>query len=217
MNGHIKQVGGIWLPAHETHMVDWMRKMNQVVDGKLTYQKDKRDLALSYVKNFRTAVDIGAHCGTWSMWLAQKFAHLHAFEPVALHRECFALNVAGLNVTLHDCALGSKDGSIAMHTSAGSSGDSWVDGDGDIPLRRLDDLNLQDVDFMKLDCEGGELPALWGAENTLNRCHPVVIVEQKPGHAQKYGLPETGAVDYLQSLGAILRTSKSGDYILSWD
>lgn len=216
MQNGIKKFGGIWLPAHETHLVDWMRKMGQVRDGVLTYQQDKRDLALSYVKNWRTAVDVGGHCGLWSMWLAKRFHNLHAFEPVALHRQCFALNVVG-PVTLHCCALGDRDGSISMHTSEGSSGDSWIDGAGDIPLRRLDDLELQDVDFMKLDCEGGELPALRGAEETLKRCRPVVIVEQKPGNAQKYGLPETGAVDYLQSLGATLRTKKSGDYILTFD
>ena len=216
MQDNIKQVGGVWLPKHEQHLVEWMRKMNQIKDGKLTYQKDKRDLALSYVKNWRTAVDVGGHCGLWSMWMAPLFERLYAFEPVALHRDCFALNVAGLNVSLHACALGAEKGSISMHTSVGSSGDSWISGAGDIPMVTLDSLELQDVDFMKLDCEGGELHALWGAEETLKRCHPVVIVEQKPGHAQKYGLPETGAVDYLQSLGAILRTSKSGDYILSW-
>ena len=120
-------------------------------------------------------------------------------------------------IQLHAFALGERDGSIAMHTSAGSSGDSWVDGAGDIPLRRLDDLNLQDVDFIKLDCEGGELMALRGGEETLKRCRPCIIVEQKPGRAQKFGLKETEAVDYLRGLGAQLRGVMSGDYILTWD
>jgi hypothetical protein len=43
-----------------------------------------------------------------------------------------------------------------------------------------------------------------------------VIVEQKPGHAQKYGFGETQAVDYLQSLGAVLKAKKAGDFILGW-
>jgi len=213
----MKQVGGVWLPEHETHLVAWMKKMNQIVDGKLSYQLDKRNLALQYVKNWRTAVDVGGHCGLWSMDLAKRFEQLHAFEPVALHRACFEKNVTGANVNLYAMALGDKDGAISIHTSVGSSGDSYIDGAGDIPLRRLDDFDLQDVDFIKLDCEGGELPALRGGEQTLLRCHPCVIVEQKPGRAQKFGLPETGAVAYLQSLGAVLRTERSGDFILSWD
>jgi len=217
MHNDKKQVGGIWLPAHEKHMDAWMLKMNQVVDGKLTYQLNKRAAALKWVRHWRTAVDVGAHCGLWSMALAPRFAELHAFEPVALHRDCFGLNVAGGNVALHACALGEQDGQIAIHTTPGSSGDSYIQGAGEIPLRRLDDFELQDVDFIKLDCEGGELPALRGGEDTLKRCRPCVIVEQKPGRAQKFGLPETAAVDYLRSLGAVLRASISGDYIMSWD
>ena len=81
----------------------------------------------------------------------------------------------------------------------------------------LDSFDLQDVDFIKLDCEGYELFALRGAEETLKRCRPCVIVEQKPNRAQRFGLPQTGAVDYLQSLGAKLRAKMAGDYILSFD
>lgn len=214
----MKQLGGVWLPDGETHLVDWMKKTNRLVDGKLTYQYHKLEAALGYVKEWRGAVDVGAHCGLWSMHLADRFALLYAFEPVAAHRECFNMNVLGAaGVYLHPCALGESDGSVSIHTAPTSSGDSWVNGRGEIPLRRLDDFGITDVDFLKLDCEGYELFALRGAEETLIRCRPCVIVEQKPGRAQKFGLPERGAVDYLQKLGAKLRKEMSGDFILSWD
>lgn len=213
----MKLVGGVWLPAHETHLVGWMEKMNQVVGGKLTYQLDKRTQALKWVKHWRTAVDVGAHCGLWSMDLCKRFQSLHAFEPVNLHRQCFESNINAQNVHLYAVALGETDGMISIHTANTSSGDSWVDGAGDIPMKRLDEFDLQDVDFIKLDCEGYELFALRGGEETIKRCHPCVIVEQKPGRAQKFGLPETGAVDYLISMGAVLRAERAGDYILTWD
>jgi FkbM family methyltransferase len=212
----MKKVGGVWLPSHETHLVDWMQGRNEVVDGKLTYQHHKLQRALGQVRNWRTAVDVGAHCGLWSMHLVKRFSALVGFEPVALHRECYARNVEG-DYMLHACALGDKAGKVKIHTSESSSGDSWVDGDGDIPLMMLDGFNLQDVDFIKLDCEGYEYFALKGGEETLKRCRPTVMVEQKPGRAQKFGLAETQAVDYLQSLGAKLRFAMSGDYCLSWD
>jgi FkbM family methyltransferase len=214
---NIKQVGGVYLPAHETHLVDWMKKKNQVVDGKLTYQLDKRNEALKHVKQFRNAIDVGAHCGLWSMDLVKRFQLVHAFEPVALHRECFKRNVTGENHLLYPFALGETEGKISIHTTTTSSGDSWVDGDGDIPMKRLDDFDLQDIDLIKLDCEGFELFALRGGEEMLKRCKPCIVVEQKPGRAQKFGLQETEAVTYLQSLGAVLRGAKSGDYFLSWD
>jgi FkbM family methyltransferase len=214
----IKEVGGVWLPAGEAHLVEWMRNVNCRVDGKLTYQYSKLLAALSQVRNWRTAVDVGAHCGLWSMHLVKRFAMVHAFEPVAVHRLCFTRNVPGnAPHILYPCALGEKEGMVAIHTAPTSSGDSWVSGKGDIPLRRLDDFDLDDVDFIKLDCEGYELFALRGGEKMLKRCRPCVIVEQKPGRAQKFGLAETGAVDYLMALGAKLRAETSGDYILSWD
>lgn len=219
------QVGGVWLPDGETHLVDWMRKMNRVVNGKLTYQHHKLEAALRYVKNWRAAVDVGAHCGLWSMHLVELFSIVHAFEPVQAHRDCFQKNVPfGLDrAPLYAVALGEEVGTIRIETAPTSSGDSRVAGaaksgqPGAVPLRRLDEYELQDVDFMKLDCEGYELFALRGAEGTLVRCRPCVIVEQKPGRAEHFGLPRTGAVDYLQGLGAKLRAEMSGDYVLSWD
>ena len=221
----MKNYQGVWLPDGEKHLIEWMQKTNKLVDGKQTYQYGKLETALQWVKDWRTAVDVGAHCGLWSMHLVKRFCAVHAFEPVAAHRECFDANVPitrnergrAINPVLYPCALGDREGRVSIHTAPTSSGDSWVDGEGDIPLRKLDDFDLQDVDFIKLDCEGYELLALRGAEQTLLRCRPCVIVEQKPNRAQKFGLPETGAVDYLEILGAKLRREIAGDFILSWD
>lgn len=104
-----------------------------------------------------------------------------------------------------------------MYTAPTSSGDSYVKGEGDIHMKRLDDFDILDVDFIKLDTEGHELFCLRGGEEMLKRWKPVICVEQKPGKAQQFGLKETGAVTYLQGLGAKLRLTMSGDFFLSWD
>ncbi len=221
---------GWYLPDHETHLVEWMshpRNASQVADGRVMYQAVKQRRALEFCKSFRTAVDIGAHCGLWSFYFAKQFDRVDAFEPVAEHRECFCVNVDGVHlnigcdsilpvacVTLHACALGAKEGSIRISTTRASSGNSYIDGDGDVPLRTLDSFSLNDVDFVKADCEGYELHAMVGAKETIERCKPVIIVEQKPGRAQRFGLAETGAVAYLESLGYRMAQEMSGDYIM---
>lgn len=219
---------GVYLPDGETHLTSWMDKAGEIVDGKGTYQIKKLRAALAHVKHFRTAVDIGAHCGLWSMQLAKNFDHVQAFEPVAAHRECFLKNMeaeerAGAYADeaapfdLHACALGEAEGSISIRTEPTSSGDSRVAGAGDIPLRTLDSFAFQDVDFIKIDTEGYELFAIRGGEETIKRCRPVMVVEQK-GHAAKhFGIPAQGAIAILQSWGMVaLQPPMAGDYIMGW-
>lgn len=171
---------------------------------------------MSYCTNFRRAIDVGGHIGLWSFNLAHRFEEVHAFEPVAAHRECFTVNVLAshTNVELYACALGASEGMVSIRTEPTSSGDSRVDGPGDIPMHMLDSMELQDVDLIKIDVEGTELFVLQGAVETLARCKPVIIVEQKPGHAQKYGLGEKDAIPFLQARGYRLVRELAGDFIL---
>lgn len=209
------EYGGWVFPDGEKHLPEWLASNGQKIDGRLAYQAKKWNAAISYCERKRTAVDVGGHIGLWTYYLASRFGHVHAFEPVQAHRDCFTLNIPQVNVTLHPVALGEADGFVSIESAPTSSGDSRVAGEGDIPLHRMDDYDLQDVDLIKLDAEGYELFALRGAEQTIKRCRPVVICEQKPGRAQRFGLPETGAVDYLQGLGYKLMQQISGDFILT--
>ena len=206
----MRDLNGIFLPDHETHLEHYAALGPH---GKWTYQANKLLEALSFIKGTACAIDVGGHCGLWSKELVKMFDHVHAFEPVAEHRECYMLNVPG-GYTLHPVALGEVRGTCRIHTCKGSSGDSWIDGEGDIPVKTLDSFEIEHVDFMKLDCEGYELFALKGGEQLIKRCHPVIIVEQKPGRGAKFGLHDTAAVTYLQGLGYQLKKQISGDYIL---
>lgn len=212
----MKKVDGWYFPDGESHLPVWMAnpRVRMILNGRAAYQGQKQEAAMSYCTNFRRAVDVGAHVGLWSFNLAHRFTHVDAFEPVLEHQQCFMRNVEQANVELHPMALGDRAGHVSIRTEPTSSGDSRVDGDGDIPMHTLDSMELQDVDFLKIDTEGFELSVLRGAEATLARCKPVVIVEQKPGHAQKYGLGEKDAIPFLQSLGYRLVREMAGDFIL---
>lgn len=210
---------GWHLPAHEQHLQKWMANPKNVGDrmnGRQGYQLKKQRKALSYVKQFRTAVDVGSHVGFHTFNMAHAFAQVHSFEPVPLHRKCFEANTAGLtNITLHAVALGKAPGSVSMNTEVGSSGNTTVGGKGDIPMIALDSLGLTDVDYMKLDCEGFEENVLRGAVQTLIHCKPVLMVEQKRDFASRFDLTPMGAVTFLQSLGYKVAAEISGDFILT--
>ena len=221
----MKQFDGWMLPDHEEHLQFWMHDVNQRRHGRLSYQAHKYDLAVGYCKQKRVAVDIGAHVGLWAYQMAHDFESVHCFEPMQEHAKCWRANMAGKsNCILHECALGKSEGYAMVETrTPDSSGDTGVSGfsvepkPGHVPMYALDRFELLAVDFMKVDCEGYELPILQGAERTLLRCKPVVIVEQKPGMAGRYDMPAQGAVKFLKNLGATLKNEISGDFILAWE
>jgi FkbM family methyltransferase len=212
----VKTAEGWHWPDHEVHLIDWLIKAPPVkLNGRLAYQGKKQVATMLQCKKFRTAVDVGAHVGLWSFNLAKKFEHVHAFEPVAAHRECFAVNAPDANITLHPVALGAHEGEVAVDTTPGSSGDSRVStGKGNIPLKTLDSFALEDVDLIKIDVEGMEESIVIGAGETIRRWKPVIIVEQKRDFATRFGLQPLGAVKLLQKAGYRVVQELSGDFIM---
>jgi len=207
-------------PDGEAHLPIWMEAKNQRVLGRLTYQYHKYEFAMKHVKNRRVAVDIGAHIGLWSYFMAKDFKDLAAFEPMQKHRECWIENMAGVNnAEVYSCALGAQKGRVKIENRTfGSTGDTGVvpNESGDTEIMRLDDFNFREVDFIKIDCEGYELAVLQGAVETIKRCKPCIVVEQKGDMALKYGFEKFEALDFLKSIGAKQVGAISGDYIMTF-
>jgi FkbM family methyltransferase len=214
----VKNVYGWWMPDHEAHLGPWMAapKNKLLLNGRQAYQGRKQIAALKHCTHHRVALDVGGHVGLWSFNLAHEFAAVYAFEPVAEHRACFEKNLAGIgqHVHLKAMALGAEAGSISIATEPGSSGNSTISGAGEIPMVTLDSLEIPDVDFVKVDCEGYEENVLRGGVETIKACRPVIIVEQKRDMAAKMGLKTLGAVQFLKTLGYHVAEEISGDYIM---
>ena len=219
----MKNWRGLWLPDGEQHLIDWMDQRNEIINGKPTYQYHKLRAAVDLVPidERKIAIDIGAHCGLWSMHLVTEFEYVHAYEPMETHRQCFRSNMLGVyNVALHHHALGDQTARVQLTTGPASSGDTWIIPTGsDAPpadfaeMDRLDEWQLA-PSFIKIDCEGYELPILRGAVETLRRYRPVLCVEQKPGHASRFGFGDTEAVTWLEAHGYRVAGVLSGDYLM---
>jgi FkbM family methyltransferase len=216
----VKVVGGIWLPDNEQHLVEHMQQVNVKIDDKLTYQYNKLEKAMRYVKEWTIAIDVGAHVGLWSMHLVKRFSRVIAFEPSPEHVLCLARNVPTGNIEVFRVALGESAGWGNLAFEPGSSGGTHIvrnDKAGNILIRQLDDFNFKKVGFIKIDVEGFELFVVQGGELVICRDHPVIVVEQKPkGLAERYGVERMAAVKLLQSWGAKVVEEISGDYILTW-
>lgn len=201
----MKQVNGWWFPDHDTHIPQIMEQHNITLNGRLAYQGAKQVRLLDLCKSRRKMLDIGAHVGLWSYNMAIAFDEVHAFEPVTEHRECFLKNVEGVH--LYDCALGEKEMLVGMTTTDGNSGDTYVQGRGEIPVKRLDDFHFTEVDAIKMDCQGYESRIIDGAMKTILANKPVIVVEEKKG---------TVSVDKLKAVGYEVVDVIHGDHYLVW-
>lgn len=216
----MKIVKGIALPDSEEHLVGYLDRA-PLVDGKATYQLHKYQAALARFKGRGLAIDVGAHVGLWSRVMVRDFAAVIAFEPVAEHAALWRENVKAPNARLQQTALGAKHGTVIMGRPAGNSGNTRValkaGAGGQSAIMSTIDAEvggMDSIDFLKVDCEGYEMFVLQGGRETIQRCKPAIIVEQKPGNAQHFGLREIDAVHLLQGWGYVAREVISGDYIM---
>lgn len=212
----MKRAGKFWVPDIETQQV------SQLEQG--GWQLEHLDAALEHVKDWNRAIDGGAHVGSWTLAMAQRFRTVMAFEPAPDTFECLSKNVyemgGNASVSLRNEALGEVTGVAGMGEDekyhGGNTGGRYLKPGHSVNIRTLDSLVLGSLGFLKLDVEGYELFALRGGEKTIRRCRPVVLIEVKHRMAARYGLRMTDAPDYLKSLGMVGLAHTGSDFVFGW-
>ena len=144
-------------------------------------------LAARQCRQHRTVIQAGGNAGMYPVTLAGFFNRVLTFEPEPLNYECLVYNCREFkHVEPMRAILGNSDENVGLEERAGlidgklcvNSGAFRVNGEGDIPQVRIDDLGIDDLDFIQLDVEGYELKVLEGAKQTIDRCSPVIMVER---------------------------------------
>ncbi|MBK8803372.1 MAG: FkbM family methyltransferase [Fibrobacteres bacterium] len=132
-------------------------------------------------------VDAGAHDGRTLRRLAEKpdldVGGIYAFEPDGANFRTLEETVASLPASLGSKirtfrqAIGETSGEIPFlegRDLASRVAPAGFPGSIAVPVVRLDDLDLEGCDYLKLHLEGSELPALRGARRFLRHHRPVV-------------------------------------------
>lgn len=143
----------------------------------------------------KDVLDIGAHIGTWSAYMAPHCRNVYSFEPQKMTYHALngtiALNgfnnIIPYNVALGTNKMEGKTGKLHIISPDGG-GSSLMDdvlknahfdyGDEIVTIRSLDSYNFDNIGFIKIDVEGWELEVLKGGVETLKRCGwPKIIFE----------------------------------------
>lgn len=189
------------LPAREqVRWRYWYRRLTGRLDPELV-------LATRLALRGRVAVDVGANTGVYTVALARLGAHVEAFEPLPALATLLE-SAADTHTRVHRVALGRTPGLATIYVPrangrvlTGRAGFARPEGDHDtIPVRvaALDDFDFRDVGLVKVDVEGHELAVLEGAQATLARERPVLLVEIEARHL---GEPVAAAFARIASWG----------------
>ena len=143
---------------------------------------------LKHVTNRNCVLEIGVHYGFGTRLLSPEFEQVHTFDFDNDVYQCFNTNMEKFgvkNVTPHPYGLGEKDTHVATNDMHPRKGRGPLANHVDIKnqnsnkyqIRALDNLNFEHVDLMCIDTEGYELFVLKGAEKTIKKHMPVLVVE----------------------------------------
>jgi FkbM family methyltransferase len=190
-------------------------------------------LLRGFVPRDGVVIDVGGHAGQYAKLFAKlaPAGHVYTFEPgsyaLRILRAAVGANRLG-NVTIVPRGLSDVPGTAKLtipvkrkrslgfglsHMGDDSSGRGLVT--ETVDLTTLDafanNAGLSRVDLIKIDIEGWELRMLRGAEATLRRFHPVLLVELVEDHLARAGDDVASAWDYLTGLGYHPHIHHGGD------
>jgi FkbM family methyltransferase len=163
-----------------------------------------------YYKTGTEILDIGANIGYNSLMFSD-YGPVYAFEPIFYkvvkmniennelkHKlEVIPIALSDQNRTANMC-IPSKLEEVGLRNYGGTSIHRIEHLDTNtktsVTCRKLDDIYVGNTSFMKIDVEGHELQVLKGAENTIKKFMPTILIEI-------FDFENNEVPKYLKSLG----------------
>ncbi|NBO65471.1 MAG: FkbM family methyltransferase, partial [Acidobacteria bacterium] len=203
----------------------------QIAELLYTSRFERRDLELvsRFLRPGMKVIDVGANIGLYSI-LADRCVspggRVWAFEPSGESRDRLLRNLK-LNqvstVLTAGTALSDKAGedlNLARDNGRGDGERFLVAGEACLPESNQQDIELvpvttldyyffiesssswENIDFLKIDIEGGELLVFRGARKLLTANPKIVIMfESTPGNANRYGYTQDDLFQFLREFG----------------
>ena len=179
-------------------MLKWYEKirfMHRATRYVLRTEKDELAIVRSLISPGDVAVDIGAHKGVFTYWMAKQVGtsgRILAFEPIpflAAYLEDVTHWLKKYDITLHRCALSDRAGNDTLFFPGEHLGSASLE-KTDTVMR--DPINVakitldqavekancdRPISFIKCDVENHELAVFQGARKTLTEHKPMLLFE----------------------------------------
>jgi FkbM family methyltransferase len=177
----------LYLPYVDTDLIQ-----GEIAATGTFYEGDR----LEYIRRFfgeflfgKPVVDAGANIGNHTIFFSRfcKASRVFSFEPnpevFSILRRNVELNAVTDLVTCRCCGLSSSvNHKIALdmfdHTNIGAT--TFEVTDSGMECVTIDSIGLDSCGLIKLDVEGFELEVLYGGVDTINRFHPLLVLETFP-------------------------------------
>lgn len=155
-------------------------------------------------------VDVGSNYGWHSIKSSPFCKTIYSFEPQKYIHDIQMSNIIENNISninLFNCGIGEINElkemtPIDYNNPSINMGDLSVGIGGEkIEIKTLDSFNLDKLDFIKIDVQGYEKFVLKGAENTINKCKPTIIIEMEEHQLRRFNYGVVELFELIRGLG----------------
>lgn len=159
------------------------------------WEEHQHDIIDKYLTPNSIAVEVGSHIGTITVKLSKVVKKVYAFEPVKS-----SYNLLEKNLKLNNCH------NVKIYQKEVNNKHEL---NSNIEIITLDSLNLEHIDFLKIDANGYEGKIIEGAKILIKKSMPLIIIDI-PKSSKKLIKEKLG---FLMDFGYIYNHEFFEDYV----
>ena len=174
--------------------------ISKTIRNNQIWEPHMHDIFDKFIKKDSIVIECGCHIGSHTIKMASLCEKIYGFEPMPATYNILKKNIElnGINnAIIYEKGVSDNKGTTTVNWIAdedtGQCGldnnpmgkPQWIkatDETINVELITIDSLNLDKLDFMKIDVEGYEPLVIKGGINTIKKCKPVIIMEVWKNH-----------------------------------
>ncbi len=199
--------------------INYKLDISNVIDHSIyfDYKVKIHESIIEKIKSSTIIFDIGGNIGSSALFYSKiaPFSRIYSFEPHPDTYNCALENLSlneSNNIHLINLGIGNKKENLKMYevNQHNPGMNRILEGDRNFPYKliKLDtmanicnELNIEKIDFIKIDVEGFEYAVISSGEYIIRKSKPVILVELDDDHLIEHGSNAKELVSLISSFG----------------